>query len=74
LQTKPPADESNITTLQTTQMTSANVQIALRAMDYNVVKLTDSQMIAGVKTFLEVPVTGTRASGDNSTRCQYGLL
>jgi peptidoglycan hydrolase CwlO-like protein len=67
LQTKQATDESNIATLQT-QMTSANTQIGLRAMDNAVVKLTGNQMIAGVKTYLEVPVVGTSAALDSSTK------
>jgi trimeric autotransporter adhesin len=67
LETKQTTDESNISTLQT-QMTSANTQIGLRARDNAVVKLTGNQMIAGVKTYLEVPVVGTSAALDSSTK------
>jgi hypothetical protein len=50
-------------------MTSANAQIALRALDSEVVVYNSgSQTINGNKTFSSVSTVGTRTQGDNSTR------
>jgi tRNA threonylcarbamoyladenosine modification (KEOPS) complex Pcc1 subunit len=67
LETEVNTAETTISGLQTS-IASNTVEIAIRALDNSVMKLTGNQMIAGVKTYLEVPVVGTRAPLDNSTR------